>query len=358
MIHSDIPTRPQIDQLLMVRHPASVSLYLPTGRSTLEAQQDRVVLSNLRELVRSKLEAAGVDAGDVAALDESIEAIADDDDFWTRQADSLAVFLTPTTEQTFRLPNQLSQSVEVSDRFHVSPLMRAVTFPQAAHVLALSKGAVRLLEIGPDGAPEEISVADMPRDAWDPRSNKVFKARDRFYVRQVDHAVRSVLNHSDLPLIIAATEGIDALYRTVNTFPHLVDTRWPGNPEELTDAELAANVRTILDAVYADELVDLAELFDVRSSQGRAATDVSDVARLATMGAVDTVLVDFEAELPGSIDEMSGAVTFADTTSAESYGVIDEIARRVHLAGGRVLAVRGDDVPQHGSVAAILRYAP
>lgn len=198
----------------------------------------------------------------------------------------------------------------------------------------------------------------MSRNARDPRSNKVFKARDRFYVRQIDHAVRSVRNHSDLPLIIAATEGIDALYRTVNTYPHLVDTRWPGNPEELTDAQLASNVRTILDAVYAAELVDLTELFEVRPSQGRAATDVSDVARLATMGAVDTVLVDFEAELPGSIDEMSGAVTFADTTSAEGHGDIDDIARRVHLAGGRVLAVRGDDIPQPRSVATILRYAP
>lgn len=358
MIHSDIPTRPQIDRLLNVRHPASVSLYLPTGRSTLAAQQDRVVLSNLRDIVRSKLEATGTDAEDIAALDETIEAIAADDDFWTRQAHSLAVFLTPSTEQTFRLPNQLSQSAEVSDRFHVSPLMRALTFPHAAHVLALSKGAVRLLEIGPDGAAEQITVADMPRDAWDQRASKVFKARDRLYVRQVDHAVRSVLNHSDLPLIIAATEGIDALYRTVNTYPHLVDTRWPGNPEELTDNEVAANVRTMLDAVYAAELVDLGELFEVRTSQGRTATDVSDVARLATIGAVDTVFVDFEAVLPGSIDELSGAVTFADTTSAESYGVIDEIARRVHLAGGRVLAVRSDDVPQHGSVAAILRYAP
>ncbi len=358
MIHSDIPTRPQIDQLLDARDAASVSLYLPTGRSTLEAQQDRVALSNLRDLVRSKLEAAGTDAAAVAAIDEGIEAIVDDDDFWTRPASSLAVFLTPDSEHTFRLPNQLSQSVEVSDRFHVSPLMRAVTFPQAAHVLALSKGAVRLLEIGPDGTAEEIDVADMPRDAWDPRSNKVFKARDRSYVRQIDHAIRSVLNHSDLPLIIAATEGIDALYRTVNTYPHLVDTRWPGNPEELTDAELAANVRTILDEVYAAELDDLAKLFDTRNSQGRAATDVSDVARLATMGAVDTVLIDFEAVLPGTIDETSGAVTFADAPSADTYGILDEIARRVHLTGGRVLAVRNDDIPQQTPVAAILRYAP
>jgi hypothetical protein len=36
--------------------------------------------------------------------------------------------------------------------------------------------------------------------------------------------------------------------------------------------------------------------------------------------------------------------------------VVDEIARRVWLAGGTVLAVRQDDIPGRGPVAAILRY--
>ena len=41
---------------------------------------------------------------------------------------------------------------------------------------------------------------------------------------------------------------------------------------------------------------------------------------------------------------------------AANYGVVDEIARRVLLSGGRVLALRRDDIPEHGTVAAILRY--
>jgi hypothetical protein len=53
-------------------------------------------------------------------------------------------------------------------------------------------------------------------------------------------------------------------------------------------------------------------------------------------------------------------VTFTpeSDTSAASYGVVDEIARRVWLNSGRVLAVRQDDVPGEQGVAAILRYAP
>jgi hypothetical protein len=51
-------------------------------------------------------------------------------------------------------------------------------------------------------------------------------------------------------------------------------------------------------------------------------------------------------------------VSLDETDDAVNYGVVDEIARRVWLSGGKVLAVRRDDIPGKASVAAILRYAP
>ncbi len=49
-------------------------------------------------------------------------------------------------------------------------------------------------------------------------------------------------------------------------------------------------------------------------------------------------------------------MTFSDD-DAVSYGVVDEILRRVLLSGGRVLALRTAEVPGGGPLAAILRYA-
>jgi stalled ribosome rescue protein Dom34 len=114
----------------------------------------------------------------------------------------------------------------------------------------------------------------------------------------------------------------------------------------------------ILDEIYADEVKASKELFDLRRSQGRAATDVSEVARWATYGAVDTLFVDIDETLSGSIDEASGEVQLASEDDAINDGIIDEIARRAFLAGGRVLAVRAGEVPGDGPIAAILRYAP
>lgn len=356
-MHTDIPTRRQIERLLNRRSPVSVSIYLPTHRNTQEAQKDRIELKNLEGTAADELRDGGADKHDIAAVTEGITHLVEDDEFWVRQANSLAVFATPEGVSTFRLPNHLTPTVVVADRFFVKPLFRAVTFPQAAHVLALAQGGVRLLEIGPDGDPQEVSVPDLPRDAWDSRGNKVHMARERNYARQTEHAIRAFLGNSELPLVLAASQPMAALYQSVNTYPHLAEDRTHGSPETATDAELAASARTILDEIYAEQLAETRALLDLRSSQGRAATDVADVARLATIGAVDTVLVDIDEHLPGQIDEESGAVTFGDAAALADYGVVDEIARRVYLAGGTVLAVRREDIPGDGPVAAILRYA-
>jgi hypothetical protein len=150
---------------------------------------------------------------------------------------------------------------------------------------------------------------------------------------------------------------MDAIYRSVNTYPHLASEGLRGNPEAASDADLANEAREVLDGIYAAELVELREVFEARSAQGRGATEIGDLARAATFGAVDTVFVDIETGLAGSIDEETGEVVLDEDGKAEDdYGVIDEIARRTFLSGGRVVAVRGDEVPGGGPAAAILRY--
>ncbi|EGV17781.1 hypothetical protein [Thiocapsa marina] len=80
-------------------------------------------------------------------------------------------------------------------------------------------------------------------------------------------------------------------------------------------------------------------------------------ARAATFGAVQSLLVDMDQAVNGTVDESDGTVTFADAASAESYGVIDEFAHRVRLSGGEVLRLRAQDIPDGKVLAAILRDA-
>jgi Bacterial archaeo-eukaryotic release factor family 11 len=338
---------------------------------TQDAQASRIELKNLAASAAEQMEAAGAARPAVTNLRESLDDLVEDDDFWAEQSHSLAVFGSPAGLQTFRLPNRLTREMDVADRFYVKPLLRAVTFPQAAFVLALAAGSVRLVEITRDVPAFIVKVPDLPADAASAagkaslsdrapvrriQGSEGQKLRLRQYARKVDEALRAILAGLELPLILAAADPLDSIYRTRNSYPHLVERRIPGHPEGLRDEELAVAAWNVLDGVHADELAAIRDRFTFFASRDRASSDVATVAHAATRGAVRTLLVDIDQKVRGRIDEATGTVTFSGDDDTASYGVVDEIARRVLLSGGDVLAVRGEDLGVDGALAAILRY--
>ena len=369
-MHTDIPTRADLEQLLAVRDPACVSIYLPTAPEE-RGERDRLEFKNLSAEALEQLSSVSLERGARDDLRDVLDELAEDEAFWMRQANSLAVFATPSAARPFQVANRLAPTVEVSDRFHVKPLLRSATFPQAAFVLALSQNAVRLVEVSPDAPPAEIRVPGMPSDAASAVGKRSIterspirriqgaegqKLRLRQYARRVEEALRPIFNGLDLPLILAGTEPLTSIFRSVSTYPHLAPEVIAGNPDTRTDGELAEDSRRVLDDVYAEELAGLRSLYDQRVPQGRATDDLAAIARAATFGAVDTAFVDIDETVPGFVDETDGTLTLDESGDAVNYGVVDEIARRVLLARGRVLAVRREEVPGGGPAAAILRY--
>jgi hypothetical protein len=369
-VHTDIPTHADLEQLLAVRDPACVSIYLPTAPEE-RGERDRIEFKNLSAEALEQLADVSLERGALTDLRDVLDDLAEDEAFWARQAHSLAVFATPSGARSFQVANRLSPMVEVSDRFHVKPLLRSATFPQAAFVLALSQNAARLVEVSPDAPPAEIRVPGMPSDAASAVGKRSIadrspdrrvqgsegqKLRLRQYARQVEEALRPTLRGLDLPLILAGTEPLTSIFRSVSAYPHLAPGAIDGNPDTKSDGELADASRRVLDELYAQELSELRERYEQRVPQGRASDDLAAIARAATFGAVDTVFVDIDEAVSGFVDESDGALTLDDSDDAVNYGVLDEIARRVLLARGSVLAVRRDDIPGAGPVAAILRY--
>lgn len=369
-MHTDIPTRADLEHLLSVRDAACVSIYLPTSPEE-AGKRDRLEFKELAAEALEQLAAASIGRDAIDSVREVLDDLAEDEEFWARQAHSLAVFVTPSAARAFQVANRLTPMVEVADRFHVKPLLRSATFPQAAFVLALSQNSVRLVEVSPDAAPADVRVPGMPRDAASAvrkasiadrspdrriQGSEGQKVRLRQYARRVEEALRPILSGLDLPLILAGSEPLMTIFRSVSTYPHLAPGVIAGNPDTKTDGELAEGSRRVLDELYTQELTELRDLYEQRVPQGRASDDLAAIARAATFGGVDTAFVDIDERVPGFVDEADGELTLEDTDDAVNYGVVDEIARRVLLGRGRVLAVRRADIPGRGPAAAILRY--
>ncbi len=372
VLYVDIPDSATLAALGSERADICVSIYLRTNPATHETAGERIELKNLVKQAVTRLETSSADHLQVAELSGHLHDLVEDDEFWRHQARSLAIFATPERIRTFRVPNLLEPIVVVSDRYYLKPLLRTVTFPNAAYVLALAEGSVRLVEVFADLPPAVVHIDNMPKDAASAVGRSSVNDRSpsgrlhawegqkvllRQFARSVDRALRTHLGRSDIPLVLAAAQPLASIYRSINTYPHLAATTIEGSPGSLSDGALAERARAVLDGIYREELAGLRTLFDTRENQGRATTDMDRAARAATFGAVAILMVDIDEITLGTVDEESGAVTFANDTDALSYGVVDEIAYRVMRAGGRVLGVRRNDMPGGQPLAAILRYA-
>lgn len=378
----DVPTAEELATLTGHRHTSSVSLYVPSGwaggqtsRPPIAHDTDtaRTKLKSATDSALSELEEGGASRTDREAIAEAVDRLSRDRQFWASHARSIAVFVAPDYVKAFRLRNELPPHSATGDRFDVGALVRATTFAHRGFVLALAVGEVRLLALDSSDTVTELGLPTLPDDAAEALEHATTGGRfdrhraagttgpkigQRNYCSIVQDAVLEAIDGDTAPLVLAAASDLEPAYREVNTHRALLDAGIDANPGSLSDEELASRARGILEDHYRAKIADWNEEFGTQQAHGRASSQLSDIARAATAGLVDTLLFDFENTLEGTIDD-AGDVTIADEPGPAAYGLADEIAARVLRTGGTVRAVRRTDLPDEKSaLAATFRASP
>ena len=364
MLQTDIPRKADITALAATRQPGSVSIYLPT--SPTDHELGRIELKTLLSDAVARLR------HQVDEIHDRLAELIDDGGFWRYQANGLAVFASPGVFRTFRLAERTAEAVEVSDRFLIKPLLRSITYPRTALVLALAQNSVRLIEVFPDSPPREVVVPDLPTDIASSigvpsirgravpgtgriRGSEGQKVRQAQYAHAINKALRPVLAGRHQPLIIAAAEPMASIYRMTNSYQNLATETLPGNPEEKSDSEIAEEALALVDRIDTADFLQLKNSLAERLGSEHVFTELGDVARAATHGAVETLLVDIDQTIRGEVDDHNGMITYSDADDPAGYDVVNEIVRRALLTGARIVASSADDVPGGGACAALLR---
>lgn len=369
MLHLDLPTPREIAALNARRGAGLVSIAMPTTPLTQDTASDQGRYAALADQALDALEPV-LEPERLDALADRLAEVAEDTAFWAHQARSLVVLAEPDRVRTYRLANRLTPSVATGDRYRLTPLLRALTFPFAAHVLQLHQEGAQLWHLDRDGTPMRVDVPGMPDDAAafagrahfsrSPRrrlaADEGKRVRLDAYARAVAKALRPVLGSVRGPLFVAASAPLGAFFSAHFSAPDVavapLDSVGPTSPPHA----LVPAVAAALDARHARDLEALRARFFDRHAAGLASADIDTLAHAGALGAVETLMVDMDRTVPGAVDPETGAVTRAEAESAFTGDILDDIAGLALATGARVLSVRAGDLPGDSPLAGLLRY--
>ena len=386
----DVIKRTDLRELVEQNGTWHVSLYMPTHRAGPEQQQNPIRLKNLLAQAEKKLLEYDVRGPDVAEMLRPAEQLLDDPIFWQHQSDGLAVFLADGYSKVYRLPNRFDELAVVSNSFDVKPILPLLNGNGSFYILAISINQVRLFLASRDHL-SEIELKDMPTSMGealqidDPQKNIGFhtgtdnaggggerpaifygqgvendKKEDILrYFHYVDEGLSHLLEDESAPMVVASVDYLIPLYREASTYRNLLEAGVVGSPDRQDLRELHTEAWKLVEPIFLKNQQEAIDRFMELHGQrnGLATSDLDSAVKAAIGGRVETLIVPLGLQKWGRYDPSTDSVHFDPEPTPENEDMVNFAVVQTLLNSGNVYAVPMDQFPEHGEVAAILRYA-
>ena len=163
--------------------------------------------------------------------------------------------------------------------------------------------------------------------------------RLRLFLKEVERGVTTLLRPTGEPLILAGVEYDVAIYRQLNTYPHLLGRAIDGSPDGQTARHLHDRAWEIVSQYPSEQLKKA--LADYRKQSG-AALLLGDATAIGNAAAEGRVAGLFLLENAG--------------TSGLPDDLLNMAALETVLHGGWAFELRAADMPANNSAAALLRF--
>jgi hypothetical protein len=359
--------------------PPFVSIYMPTSRLTTETKDNEIRFKNLLKKAEDLLlKNYPGRAGEEILSD--LKTLLEDKPFWSYQLDGLGILAKRDEMVVYKLQRDVKEYVEVSKNFYVKPLLNAYQTDDSYQILALNKTSFTLYE----GNRYGIREVELPEDerktlkdvvgsfyeesrthgvsmgtggktmfggGGDTRDEEAVD-RDKYF-RWVDRYIHE--NHSkrtDLPLILAALPEHHAEFQKLSHNQYLLKEGIKKDPQTVTPEEYISFAWSVLSPKYTENVKKLHEKYEFNKSRELASEDLSEIARAAVSSRIDTLIVNLDANILGSISKDHGQLNLDDAET----DLLNELALLALAQKSKVVVVSKEELPLETGVKAIFRY--
>lgn len=361
-----------------------LSLYLATTLAVDERRQNEIRLKNLLKDARTRLEALGMAATDADLLTQAVRNASLDREMWREHGRGFAVFAGRQFLEHVSLPYPVRELVVANFRFHLKPLIDALSRRRKFWLLTLSQNDVSLY-VGDDDSLGEVDLGpEVPRSLTDvtgrqPAGKQLrYHAADRGgdsaifhgfgagkddaepeqeqFVRAVSDGLERFWKLDDAPVIVAGDNQLVSLYRRTSRYDERILGEVEGNVEHRSKQELHAMAWPIVqEELERHRDARLAEL-DQNAPGTPVSRELADVVRAARDGRVDTLFIAADTECWGRYHDGERSIDTHEQPLPGDDDLLDRAAVESWLKGGAVYAVPAERIPGNGVAIAGLRY--
>jgi len=349
-----------------------------------EAGDTTIELKDAVNRVRAELRNTEVE---VDALLEPVHNVDRDTRGVSRQRGPIVILRSPEVFHVFRASAAIPARVEVSERFHIRTVLALMESRRLFYVLALSQKRTRLLRCTEHDSTEvpfpdnvAVSLPDAmqtrkPDHVLDNRASAgpsmgagggvMFgtstdrEDKDEYmlhFFMELDKAVNSMLKGVSDPVIPVGVEHEIALYRRVNTWPHLIEPGVHGAPDGLEGGEMHRRALELLEQRLAEFGSQIPADFDKRVGTGHASTHLQEIITGAWEGRVSHLFFQSTAQYVGTYDPVRQKVKRTDDHLDSPVDLIEGAAWQTLRHGGEVRLLPGSALPNGVPACALFRY--
>ena len=359
---------------------------LETGKPDIRHRNKGRIIALLRD-ARAALREAGIRDRRAEKLLAPIEKLAEECLFWKHASSGIAIFRSPQLFEYFSTASCFEEKMHLDEWFHLKPVLPLLSRCGVFFVLALSQKQVRLIGCSASGFKEidvpglaayvaEFAAPESPEQHFQMRPLSRVGGRaggavihrqgdvpDRMAERKhlshlvhlVERAVARLLHASGAPLVLAAVQELDGLYRRENTHPGLLREGLRGNPDRTAAADLRWRALPLVES-YSSELKRQARAkYEEFIRAGRSTTEMAKISAASVRGNIRSLFVNLSCQKWGTFDRLTGAIEPHETYRPGDRDLVEQTTLETYLRGGKIWQMKAGELPNGLSLAASLK---
>lgn len=377
-------TKDDLKELFETNHWPSISIYMPTQRAA-NTQQNSIRFKTLIQKAENTL--SDYQYKDANKLLGEAKKLYNDIVFWNQRSDGLAMFISPEIFKIYLLPHIFDELLVITGRFHLKPLIPVISSDAHFYVLAVSQNNIRLLRCTHDSV-EKLETEAMPTSIHEFLNYDTDKKQLQFHTRvkeggfgnrpamfhgqgagvdetkdnlfrffkDIDKGIQNELKDETAPLVFAGVDHLFAIFKSKNSYHHLLDEAITGNPDEIKSDELKNRAWKIVAPLFQQEEQEAAKSYINLRHTNSTSCELNEIISAAHFGRVDFLFVAKGVQAWGRFDPESNKVIVHNEKEPEDEDLLDLAAVHTIANSGRVFAVKPSEVPDKGLAAAVFRY--